>query len=117
MGSHETDWQRRVASMLNRLMDHGARKNLPLVSWTVTSGAPQLMIRCDGFPSTSRPETFRAWKDALTALAGPPDSEGERPEKPAGTTWAWAVWEDYQRVRLNLHAEWDDQAADREAGE
>ena len=115
--AYEADWQRRVAGMMNRLMEYGATRNLPPAAWTITSGAPQLLVRCEEYPSSSRPASFHAWKDALTTLAGPPDGDGQSASASTGTIQAWAVWDTYQRVRVNLGAEWDEQPAEHEAGE
>ena len=97
----------------------GAATRLPLIDWTVTAGAPQLLARCEGHPQARRRDDFQAWKAALTALAGPPDSEKERSWPEAGQTRAFAVWERAERpaatrptawpgVRVNLAAQWDD---------
>jgi hypothetical protein len=114
---YEADWQRRVAGMMNRLMEYGATRNLPPAAWTVTAGAPQLLVRCEEYPSSGRATSFQAWKHALTTLAGQPDSDGQRTDNSTGTIHAWAVWDSYQRVRVNLGAEWDEQPAGSEAGE
>jgi hypothetical protein len=114
---YEADWQRRVAVMLNQLMEYGATRNLPPAAWTVTAGAPQLMVRCEEYPSSGRAASFEAWKDALTALVGQPDNDGQQVHSSTGTIHAWAIWDSYQRVRVNLGAEWDEQPAEPEAGE
>jgi len=117
--AYEAAWQVRVARMLTRLLEHGAAKGLPAASWRVTAGAPQLIIQCNE-PWSSPEADLRAWKSALTALAGPPDSTGERPDAPNGEVFAFAVWEDYQQVRVNLNTRWDDDTvtgrADRALG-
>lgn len=114
---YEAEWQRRVAGMMNRLMEYGATRNLPPVTWTVTTGAPQLLVRCQEHPSSYRTAIFHAWKDALTALAGQPDSDGQRARNSTGTIQVWAIWDSYQLVRVNLGAEWDEQPVGHEAGE
>ena len=114
---YEADWQRRVAGMLNRLMEYGTARNLPPAAWTVTSGAPQLLVRCEEYPSSGRAASFKAWKDALTTLAGQPDSDGQSAAASTGTIRSWAVWDNYQRVRVNLGAEWEEQPVGHEAGE
>jgi hypothetical protein len=114
---YEADWQRRVAGMMNRLMEYGATRNLPPAAWTITSGAPQLLVRCEEYPSSGRAASFQAWKNALTELAGQPDNDGQSVRSSSGTIQAWAIWDSYQRVRVNLGAEWDEDPAEPEAGE
>jgi hypothetical protein len=51
------------------------------------------------------------------ALAGQPDSDGQRTDNSTGVIHAWAVWDSYQRVRVNLGAEWDEHPAEPETGD
>ena len=105
---YDLGWQRRCVGMLTRLLDLSADRSLPVIAWTVTDGAPQLLARCEGYPQTRRRDDFQAWKTALTALAGPPDAANERALPERGAVHAYAIWERHDGVRINLTAEWDD---------
>ncbi len=105
---YDIGWQPRCVGMLTRLLDLSAERSLPVIAWTVTGGAPQLLARCEGYPQTRRRDDFQAWKTALTALVGPPDAANERALPGRGAVHAYAIWDRHKGVRINLAVEWDD---------
>lgn len=81
-------WQRDATAVLGKLLELAAKRELPVISWTVASAGAGLLGRCLAYPSGQRRADFAAWREAL----GEPDAEREDTTG-SGDVRLVAVWE------------------------
>lgn len=89
--------------MLIQLTEYGTAKGLTPVTWRIPPMTPHLVIQCQGLWDSPEADV-RAWMDALTELAGPPMVTVSRHDAAdsRGDDRIYAIWNDYQRVRITL---------------
>lgn len=63
-------WQRQSATLLGRLLELAAKKDLPPITWTVQTGGASLSGQVLSHPGAQRRERFDAWKAAITQASG-----------------------------------------------
>jgi hypothetical protein len=63
-------WQRRAATLLERLLALGAKEGLPVISWTVTAAGSALHGEVLTHPHSARRADLAAWRGAITLASG-----------------------------------------------
>jgi hypothetical protein len=93
-------WQRQALDVLSRLLDLADDSGLPAITWTVHAidRGPGLTGHS---PGDEQHPAFRAWHEAITAIAGP-----EHPDHgSAGSERAFYYWGKVMGVTLMLDAD------------
>ena len=97
-------WQRQAATLLGRLLELAAKKDLPPITWTVQDrGSFSLSGQVPSHPGTARRERFETWQAAITRASGRTPDHGHEHAFSGGETRLVTGW-DHLPVKLGREA-------------
>lgn len=81
-------WQRDAAAVLARILELAAKRDLPVIAWTIGYAGARITGHCYAQTATQRRADFEAWREAL----GTPDSDREHAMS-GGVVHLVATWD------------------------
>jgi hypothetical protein len=93
-------WQHQALDVLAHLLDMAAGSGLPAITWTVHAVDPGPGLTGHS-PADEQHPAFRAWLEAIRALAGPEHPDHGSP----GGERAFYYWGEFTGVTLMLDAD------------